>query len=193
MHALLKTIFIVGSSMGLMAMTGCQTFIQKNNPVTQAPEQFNQFNIQGKIGVKTPEQSGSAFFIWQQQQEQFDIELSGILGIGKTQITGQPGQVVLNSAKTGKIIAATPEELLQRATGWQTPITHLMHWVQAKPATTDAQLQSDEQKRTTQIQEDGWTAHLSYNDAARLPYKLILVQALETDKENRITMVIQNR
>ena len=60
------------------------------------------------------------------------------LGVGKTQISGTPGQVTLNSAKTGLIQAATPEELLQRATGWQAPITHLVDWVQAKPATTQA-------------------------------------------------------
>ena len=193
MHLLKKTMFILASSFSVIAMTGCQSLAPKTNPVVQAPEQANQFNLQGKIGVKTPEQSGSAFFVWQQQQEQFDIELSGILGIGKTQITGQPGQVVLNSAKTGQISAATPEELLQRATGWQAPITHLVHWVQAKPATTDAQLQNDAQKRISQINEDGWTVNLSYNDAATLPNRLILVQALESGKENRITMVIQNR
>ncbi len=33
------------------------------------------------------------------QQDKFDIELSGILGVGKTQISGKPGQVHLNSAK----------------------------------------------------------------------------------------------
>ena len=149
--------------------------------------------MQGKIGVKTPKQSGSAFFTWIQQQDEFDIELSGILGVGKTQISGTPGQVTLNSAKTGLIQAETPEELLERATGWQAPITHLVDWVQAKPATTQAKISKDENNRPIQFLEDGWTVDLSYNDQAQLPNKLILKQALETGQENRITMVIQNR
>lgn len=177
-----------------LVLTGCQQYTKPQAPsISQIPEAANNFNLQGKIGVKTPGQSGSAFFTWVQQQDEFDIELSGILGVGKTQISGTPGQVTLNSAKTGLIQAETPEELLQRATGWQAPITHLVDWVQAKPATTQAKINKDESNRPVQFLEDGWTVDLSYNDQAQLPNKLILKQMLESGQENRITMVIQNR
>jgi outer membrane lipoprotein LolB len=177
-----------------LVLTGCQQYTQPQAPsVSQIPEAANNFNLQGKIGVKTPGQSGSAFFTWVQQQDEFDIELSGILGVGKTQISGTPGQVTLNSAKTGLIQAETPEELLERATGWQAPITHLVEWVQAKPATTQAKISKDESNRPIQFLEDGWTVDLSYNAQAQLPNKLILKQTLESGQENRITMVIQNR
>ena len=177
-----------------LVLTGCQQYTQPQAPsISQIPEAANNFNLQGKIGVKTPGQSGSAFFTWAQQQDEFDIELSGILGVGKTQISGTPGQVTLNSAKTGLIQAETPEELLERATGWQAPITHLVDWVQAKPATTQATISKDESNRPIQFLEDGWTVDLSYNAQAQLPNKLILKQTLESGQENRITMVIQNR
>ena len=177
-----------------LVLTGCQRYTQPQAPsVSQVPAAANNFSLQGKIGVKTPGQSGSAFFTWVQQQDEFDIELSGILGVGKTQISGTPGQVTLNSAKTGLIQAATPEELLQRATGWQAPITHLVDWVQAKPATTQAKISKDGQNRPIQFVEDGWTVDLSYNDQTQLPNKLILKQTFESGQENRITMVIQNR
>ena len=123
----------------------------------------------------------------------FDTRLSGILEVGKTQISGKPGEVSLNSAKTGLIEAETAEELLERATGWQAPITHLVDWVQAKPATTQVKINKDEQNRPIQFLEDGWTVDLSYSDQAQLPNKLILKQALESGQENRITMIIQNR
>ncbi|MGE4314771.1 lipoprotein insertase outer membrane protein LolB [Acinetobacter sp.] len=177
-----------------LILSGCQQYTQPQTPnVAQIPEAAKNFNLQGKIGVRTPGQSGSAFFTWIQQQDEFDIELSGILGVGKTQISGQPGNVTLNSAKTGLIQAETPEELLQRATGWQAPITHLVDWVQAKPATTQAKISKDEQNRPIQFLEDGWTVDLSYNEQAQLPNKLILKQLLESGQENRITMLIQNR
>lgn len=181
-------------------LAGCQTTIKPNPPTISQnvtpqdiEEQRNQFSLQGKIGVRTPQQSGSAFFTWVQQQDQFDIELSGILGIGKTQISGQPGQVELNSSRTGLITAQSPEELLQRATGWQAPITYIIDWVQARPATTTAQILKDDQMRPTQFIEDGWIVDLSYNENASLPNRLILKQILESGQENRITMVIQNR
>ena len=178
----------------VLFLTGCQQFTKQQIPAESpnAAEQ-NNFNLQGKIGVRTPQQSGSAFFTWQQQQQEFDIELSGILGVGKTQITGKPGAVSLNSAKTGLIQAATPEELLEQATGWQAPITHLVDWVQARPATLQAQINKDASNRPQQIIEDGWQVDLSYNDTAQLPNKLVLKQELESGKENRITMLIQNR
>ena len=174
-------------------LTGCQSYTQPNPKQTALVEADNQFYLQGKIGIRTPQQSGSAFFTWTQQQEQFDLELTGILGVGKTQISGQAGQVTLNSAKTGLIEANSAEELLERATGWQAPITHLVDWVQARPATRDAEVSKDEQGRILQILEDGWIVDLSYNAAANLPNRLILKQSFENGSANRITMVIQNR
>ncbi|MCO8041816.1 lipoprotein insertase outer membrane protein LolB [Acinetobacter bohemicus] len=175
-------------------MTGCQHIVQPQAPTTGTVlEAENQFQLQGKIGVRTPQQSGSAFFTWVQQQEEFDIELTGILGVGRTQISGKPGQVTLNNAKTGLIQAESAEELLQRATGWQAPISHLVDWVQARPSTQAAQIQKDSAQRISQIVEDQWRVELSYNQQAKLPNRLILKHALENGGENRITMLIQNR
>ena len=201
MPSLRHTLFILTTVSGL-ALSGCQT-------VTKAPIQpvtpplgtesgtseviQNNFDLQGKIGVKTPQQSGSAFFTWTQHAEKFEIQLTGILGIGKTIIEGDANQVTLNSSKTGEITADSPEELLERATGWIAPIRHIVSWVQARPATTNAQINKDDFQRINQIQEDDWDVTLSYTDQATLPNKLILKQQLEGGKENRITMVIQNR
>ncbi|EPG37131.1 lipoprotein insertase outer membrane protein LolB [Acinetobacter colistiniresistens] len=193
MHLFSKLCITVCSS-SILLLTGCQHLSQPNKVlVSPQVQDENNFSLQGKIGVRTPQQSGSAFFTWVQQQQQFDIELTGILGVGKTQIEGRSGQVTLNSAKTGLITAETPEELLEKATGWQAPIMHLAYWVQAKPATQNAQISKDENNRLKQLIEDGWTVDFSYNDAQNLPNKLLLKQALADGKENRITMVIQNR
>ena len=194
MKTMFKSTVLLASTFVMIGLTGCQSMKPQLNPaVAQAPEAMDEFNLQGKIGVKTPKQSGSAFFTWQQHQQQFDIELSGILGVGKTQISGQPGLVTLTSAKTGTITAASPEELLFQATGWVTPITHLVQWIQAKPATSTAVLEKDDLNRITQIEEDGWNIQLSYNQQNLLPNRLILKQQLEAGAENRITIVIQNR
>lgn len=194
MHALSKIIFALTATASL-GFTGCQQVVKpvQSTPTLEAATPNNQFSLEGKLGVKTPQQSGSAFYTWVQNQDNFDIQLSGILGIGKTIITGKPGEVSLDSSKTGQITAATPEELLERATGWVAPITHIIDWVQARPATKNAQIQSDSMQRISQITEDGWVVDLSYNNDATLPNKLILKQQLEAGQENRITMVIQNR
>ena len=181
-------------------LSGCQSVVKTPTPVTTPPSTTletgvatKQFNLEGKIGVKAPQQSGSAFYSWVQEQDQFNIQLNGILGMGKTIIEGQPGQVTLNSSKTGLISATTPEELLERATGWIAPITYLVDWVGAQPATEHAQVERDSAQRLIKINEDGWDVDLNYADTARLPNKLIMRQALEDGQEIRITMLIQNR
>ncbi len=174
-----------------LSLSACQSLpsMTQASPSITPSLQHENFSLEGKIGVRSPAQSGSAFYTWLQQGEHFEIELSGILGVGKTQISGQKsGPVQLHSAKTGEISAQTPEELLFRATGWQAPITHLMTWVQARPATDTAQFNKDSAGRISQIIEQGWQVDFSYNAEATLPNRLILQQA-----DHRITLLIQNR
>ena len=188
----LKKIIFVALSCSSVLLTACQSLPHAKLPA-QVQHDPKHFSLQGKIGVRTPQQSGSAFYTWVQQQDQFEIELSGILGMGKTQISGQKyGPARLNSSQTGLIEAASPEELLKRATGWNAPITYLMDWIQAKAATPNATISTDAQQRVSQIVESGWVVDLSYNQSA-LPNRLILKQALENGQENRITMLIQDR
>lgn len=189
-------------SLGVIAslgLTACQSLpkaplIPLNpTPTEHNAEAVQQFYLQGKIGVRTPQQSGSAFFTWQQQAEHYNIELSGILGIGKTQIYGEQGQANLESSKTGLIQAETPEELLFTTTGWHAPIGHLVDWVQARPASLDAEIQKDELGRIKTLIEDAWLVEFNYDNQQALPNRLILKQSLENGGENRITMLIQNR
>lgn len=187
------------SALTVFTLSGCQLITQQPTLSSQQLESgqqaspSNQFSLQGKIGVRTPEQSGSAYYTWVQNQADFNIQLNGILGMGKTIIEAQDGKVSLNSAKTGLITAESPEELLEQATGWVAPITALVDWVQARPATPQAKIEKDAVQRISQIVEEGWTVDLSYQDDAQLPNKLVLVQQLSADQQNRVTLLIQNR
>lgn len=173
-------------------LTGCQT-LKPIQTTHHQSEQLDNFAIQGKIGIRTPEQSSSAFYTWVQQQEQFNIELSGILGIGKTQIQGTTGNVSLQNAQVGTMHAETPEELLYLATGWNAPISALKYWVQAQTLTENAQVEYDAQQRPIQIKEQDWLVQLDYNEQNTKPYRLILSPTTEHGQQDRITMIIQNR
>lgn len=189
--------YLAAACVALSLLSGCQTVGKKpainTAPLEAGQDPTKQFNLEGKIGVKTPKQSGSAFYTWQQDQDQFSIQLNGILGIGKTIIEGQPGQVTLDSSKTGLISATTPEELLERATGWIAPITYIIDWVRAQPATNEAELERDEQQRLIKINEADWNVDLSYADQDTLPNKLIMRQTYQSGEEIKITLLIQKR
>lgn len=170
-------------------ISGCQT-IRQAPTIISTTQAEQQFKITGKIGVRTPQQNGSAFYGWTQIGDQFAIDLTGALGVGQTSIRGKHGDVTLTSSKTGTIQAETPEELLYKATGWQAPITHLVSWINAQPATTVAAVEKDQQNRLSSITEDGWTVDLYYTNQENLPNKLILVDQAQ---QNRVTLTIQNR
>lgn len=178
-----------------LGLSGCQKTLKAPTLSTPLPSQEmvkTQFSIAGKIGVRTPQQNGSAFYAWTQVNNYFAIDLTGALGIGQTRIEGIPGKVTLTSAKTGTLQAASPEELLQQATGWQAPISYLVLWVQGKPASGSAQAQYDEQQRLKTLTEGGWQVQLSYDNADPLPQKLVMIQTLPQG-ENRVTLTIQSR
>ena len=64
---------ICGSS--VLFLTGCQHFTQPKPAISHQVQDEKHFNLQGKIGVRTPQQSGSAFFARVQLQKNSVIEL----------------------------------------------------------------------------------------------------------------------
>lgn len=176
----------------LITLTACQS-TNSLQPQTSVQSEQDSFYLQGKIGIRTPEQSGSAFYEWLQQQDEYEIEISGILGIGKTQIIGNATQVSLTNAQVGTIYANSPEQLLQQATGWSAPISYLKYWVNAKAATAEAKISFDAQQRPSQIDEATWTVKFDYDEQQKQPKRLTLTQTLDNAKQNQIIITIQNR
>ena len=144
----------------VLGITGCQTTQNLGTApnsttemvtggASQYPALLQSFNIRGKIGVTTPKtetsaaQTGSAFYVWAQEDERFAIDLTGALGIGHTVIEYDGNSAKLVSERTGEITAATPEELLLQATGWQAPISQLRYWISGRPAPSDTNSQLD--------------------------------------------------
>jgi len=186
-------------------LTGCQHTVKPSTPstsnVVKTPTAVpTEFQLTGKIGVRTPQQSGSAFYAWAQQDQRFAIELSGALGIGQTRIEGGNGKFSLDNSNTGYLEADSAEALLQRATGWQAPISQLPRWVMGVAIAADSPATYDSQKRLATLTEQGWQVRFDYLDASQpqRPSRLIMTQPLvdpngQSAGENRVTLTIQTR
>ncbi|GAC1377670.1 MAG: hypothetical protein NVS3B3_19180 [Aquirhabdus sp.] len=192
-----------------ITLTACQTLRPPALPTlpattipsTSTPVAANtptpiHFSITGKIGVRTAKQTGSAFYAWSQDGERFAIDLTGALGIGQSHIEGVPEHVTLQSAKTGLLEATTPEELLQRATGWQAPISYLPYWIDGQAASTDSTATRDTQNRLQTLNEGGWDVTFNYNDQspAKYPNRLVMNQVADPadpTTHNKVTLTIQ--
>ncbi|EIK94346.1 outer membrane lipoprotein LolB [Pseudomonas sp. M47T1] len=128
--------------------------------------QLDGWQIDGKVGIRAPKDSGSGTLFWLQRQDYYDIRLSGPLGRGAARLTGRPGQVVLEVANQGRYEAATPEQLLGEQLGWDLPVSHLVWWVRGLPAPdTKSTLTLDGDSRLASLEQDGWSVeYLSYTE-----------------------------
>ncbi len=187
-HKSAKSTTLATLTAALLITSGCQS-LQGASATTGpssmvAVQKLNTFNITGKIGVTTPAngttsagaQGGSAFYAWGQQQERFAIELIGALGIGKTNIEYDGQTATLISEKTGILTADNPETLLQKATGWQAPISQMPYWISGRSAPSDSAPKLDAQGRLISSVNGEWTASFTYKGADKLPVKISAVQ-----------------
>ncbi|TDV55492.1 outer membrane lipoprotein LolB [Pseudomonas graminis] len=122
------------------------------------------WQINGKVGIRAPKDSGSGTLFWLQRQDYYDIRLSGPLGRGAARLTGRPGAVSLEVANQGRYDAPDPETLLKDQLGWRLPVSHLVWWVRGLPAPdSKSNLTLDGDSRLASLEQDGWQIeYLSY-------------------------------
>ena len=134
--------------------------------------------LQGKIGVRAPNENASGTLTWLQQQKSYDIRLSGPLGRGATRLQGSPAGVMLEMAGQPALYADSAEDLLEQQIGWRLPVEHLLWWVRGLPAPDSAsRLQLDTESRLARLSQAGWIIEYSrYQqvDGMQLPQRLQL-------------------
>ncbi len=163
----------------LCVMSGCAQQPQTLTPLKSlASEQH--WNLKGKLGFRLPDESGSAYFNWQQSNDAFDIRLNGPLGQGAARLHGDRHGVTLEH-NNQNIRAKDPETLMQQQLGWGLPVSQLLYWVRALPAPNApiVKIERNSQQQMVELNQQGWKLHYrEYNlrDGRWLPTKLTLQQ-----------------
>ncbi len=88
---------------------------------------IEQWQVQGKLGIRLPDNSGSLYFNWKQWPDEFAIHLNGPLGQGATWIRGSDRQVSLEQSGQPPMTATSPEDLMYNALGWWLPVAELYY------------------------------------------------------------------
>jgi outer membrane lipoprotein LolB len=127
---------------------------------------LDAWQINGKVGIRAPKDSGSGTLFWLQRQDYYDIRLSGPLGRGAARLTGRPGAILLEVANQGRYQAATPEQLMQERLGLNLPVSHLLWWIRGLPSPdSKSRLSLDADSRLAQLSQDGWQVeYLRYTE-----------------------------
>lgn len=135
--------------LGLLALlNGCAVFTDPGSPSEPAPtdqqlwpdlagrlEALQTWELIGKIGIRTPEDSvTAAIHQWTQVDNFFNIKLSStFFGLGATTITGNEQQVVLSESGEEPRTSNRPNQLIHEALGIPLPLTLLPYWIKGLP------------------------------------------------------------
>jgi outer membrane lipoprotein LolB len=153
--------------------------------------EIDGWQINGKIGIRAPQNSGSGTLFWLQRQDYFDIRLSGPLGRGATRLTGRPDAVALEVAGQGRFEAESPEALVESQLGWQLPVSNLLWWIRGLPAPDSrSRISVDSSGRLANLQQDGWDVqYVGYTeeDGYALPTRIKLA-----GRDLQITLVVKD-
>lgn len=172
----MKKITLLSALSTCLLISACQSLPKTTTSVTPTPSPAGKiaFHTTGKIGITTNSPNGrtadSAFYTWAQEDERFTINLTGVLGVGATQIRYDGRTATLTNTQT-TLTADSPNELLRKATGWHAPIDKLPHWVMGRTADgdTDSTFDGD---RLTQSTNGDWIATFDYKDTSPQPSRI---------------------
>ena len=173
----LKLVFVV------VFVSGCSSLMTKTSQedvLNYDPTEIGQINhwqIKGKLGFKSTNQSGSAAINWQQHEADYTIMLSGPFASGRVMISGNHQIAEMRSGD--KIFRHSPQQLAMQLTGLPLPIDFLSSWVKGLPSKDDQTLQhfvTNPNGSATSFQQHNW--HLSFSDyrftdRGYLPRKII--------------------
>jgi len=145
----------------------------------------------GRIGIRTAEQSENAYFAWQQQDNRYQVNLTGPLGQGNVELKGSPDGLTLRRPGEPDVSATSPEQLMRQLLGWSIPLQGMPYWLQGRPypqAPYDSTTDTDNQQLKSLKQLDWQLDYLSYMEtpAGPLPKKL-----RASHGPYRITLIIQ--
>ena len=96
--------------------------------------QMENWSLRGRLNIRSGESSDTININWQQAQDEFEINLSGTLGLGAVRISGKPGRVVIEKAGEAPIIASTLQEISSDILGYAFPASSLLYWIKGIPA-----------------------------------------------------------
>ena len=113
------------------------------------------WRLQGRLNIRSHDESNTIAINWQQDQQQFLINLSGTLGLGAVQIRGNEQLVSVEKAGEEAISANTLEEISSHYLGYEFPTSALYYWVRGipVPGTDSSKIELDEAQHLKRLSQ----------------------------------------
>ena len=125
----------------MLWLTSCATSVVNQGPVDpdwlkhqESVLALSDWQLSGRLNVRQQNASDTVNINWQQQDQDFEIRLSGTLGLGAVQVHGSPDSVVVEKAGTKTVVLPDLRALTQNYLGYDFPAAQLLYWVRGVPA-----------------------------------------------------------
>ena len=144
--------------------------------------------IKGKLGFKSPDKKQSANFRWQQTQQNYQLNMTSIIGTSLLNMQGdEQGVTLITDDETYN--DSDPSHLIWRVTGWQIPVEKLQFWIKGQHQSNDVVLTS-EQGWVRQLQPicnncQNWLINYDNYKLVNeiwLPHKVVLLNSLDNSQ-----------
>ncbi|MDG1694626.1 MAG: lipoprotein insertase outer membrane protein LolB [Porticoccaceae bacterium] len=184
-----QIIFLLGALI-LIQLSGCASFSSQEplqeQEQDQEPDQAsaqspalaqqNNWNITGKLGIRTPQKAQSINLIWQQKNNNFNIKLNGPIGFGAATIKGNQQQLTIQ--KGSRELIKTPEQLGTSLLGVPLSVDAMSWWVKGLISPNHNQASNinfRDDGLISSFQQNGWQLNFSgylANGAYTIPKKI---------------------
>lgn len=161
---------VIGLFVICLLLTGCISMRAPRAPENyqvQTHEQrrvelndITHWYIRGAMSIRQTNRSDIVQITWQQNGNNYRINISGPLSVGAARLIGRPGHVVLEKSQQEKFTAKNPESLLQQQLGWRLPVSNLFYWVRGLPnPKLTAKTQYDQYGHLITLTQSNWQVH----------------------------------
>ncbi len=126
---------------------------------------LKNWSLFGKLGIRTDQESVTAAINkWQQNGEQFEIEISStFFGLGSSKLYGNADFLSIFQAGEEPVSSFEPDKLIESSLGFPLPISYLQYWIKGLPAKGIPFSQTfNSQGLADSLEQDSWS--LSYSN-----------------------------
>lgn len=131
---LVTTIILLGTACSLQPQTVVPQITAPGSwqQHQQRMTALDEWKLSGKLGFRSPQQGGSAALQWTQEENNYQLLLSGPLGVGSAKIVGDDKTAEMLYRDT--VYHQPPQQLAMRLTGVPLPVDALSWWVRGLPS-----------------------------------------------------------
>lgn len=138
-------------------------------------ERLDHWQLSGKLAIITEQERGSARLNWQQDGDDYRLNLTSLIGTHILELNRQQGRLTLIDRDGKTHQSQNASALIYQLTGWDLPIDGLPLWIKGLPGKAHYQLNAD--KSLASVSDGAWQIDYQQyqdQDGYRLPHQLSL-------------------